>query len=293
MAVDGVLEIDRSADRTRYRDVVYAEVPGFRPLLLDLVVPAEREPTPLVLYLHGGGFAGGTHQVARYPPAHRASEALLARGVAVASVGYRLSGEARFPAQVQDVWAAVRWLGRHGTDVGVDADRMAAWGDSAGGYLTAMLAVTAHRPELTGSAGPGRRIRAGVSWYGPSNLATQPPLGPPAWRNTDPARSPEAKLLGAPVADVPGLAAAASPVSHVTENAAPLLLVHGTADDGVPFAQSEELVAAYDRAGAPIELVAVPGAGHGLRGTELGPLLDRSAGFLVRHLRGPLTGRVG
>jgi dipeptidyl aminopeptidase/acylaminoacyl peptidase len=123
-----------------------------------------------------------------------------------------------------------------------------------------------------------------VSWYGPSNLATQPPLGPPAWRNTDPARSPEAKLLGAPPASVPELAAHASPVSHVTAEAAPLLLVHGTADDAVPFAQSEELVAAYRRAGAPIELVAVPGAGHGLPGVELGPLLGRSADFLVRHL---------
>jgi len=287
MAVDGVLEIDRGADRTGYRDVVYAEVSGFRPLLLDLVVPVRSAPAPVVVYLHGGGFAGGTHQVARYPPGRRATEALLARGVAVASVGYRLSGEARFPAQVHDVWAAVRWLGRHGADVGVDPDRVAAWGDSAGGYLTAMLAVAADRPELAGPVevtGAGRRIRAGVSWYGPSNLATQPRLGPPAWRNTDPARSPEAKLLGAPVATVPELAALASPVSHVTSAAAPLLLVHGTADDGVPFAQSEELVAAYGRAGAPIELVAVPGAGHGLPGIELGPLLDRSADFLVRHL---------
>lgn len=294
MAVDGVLEIDRRADRTGYRDVVYAEVSGFRPLLLDLVVPVARarapeskrepEPVPVVVYLHGGGFAGGTHQLARYPPARRAAEALLARGIAVASVGYRLSGEARFPAQPHDVWAAVRWLGRHGADVGVDPARVGAWGDSAGGYLTALLAVAASRPEPAGPTGHDNRIRAGVSWYGPSNLATQPPLGPPAWRNTDPARTPEAKLLGAPPASVPELAAQASPASQVTAEAAPLLLVHGTADDAVPFAQSEELVAAYRRARAPIELVAVPGAGHGLPGVELGPLLARSADFLVRHL---------
>jgi dipeptidyl aminopeptidase/acylaminoacyl peptidase len=147
-----------------------------------------------------------------------------------------------------------------------------------------MLAVAASRPEPTGPPGHEGGIRGGVSWYGPSNLATQPPLGPPAWRNTDPARSPEAKLLGAPPASVPELATHASPVSHVTTGAAPLLLVHGTADDAVPFAQSEELVAAYRRAGAPIELVAVPGAGHGLPGVELSPLLERSADFLVRHL---------
>jgi len=314
MAVDGVLEIDRRADRTSYRDVVYAELSGFRPLLLDLVVPVlrarapapepsrepepvpesvpepkreperEPEPVPVVVYLHGGGFAGGTHQLARYPAARRATEALLARGVAVASVGYRLSGEARFPAQPHDVWAAVRWLGRHGADVGVDPARLGAWGDSAGGYLTATLAVAASRPEPTGPPGHEGGIRAGVSWYGPTNLATQPRLGPPSWGNSDPALSPEARLLGAPVEAVPELAARASPVTFAAADSAPLLLIHGTADEGVPFSQSEELVAAYRQAGAQIELIPVDGAVHGFPGINLGALLDRSADFLAHHL---------
>jgi acetyl esterase/lipase len=184
MAVDGVVEIERHESRTVYRDVVYAAIRGFRPLVLDLTVPVSAGPVPVVMYIHGGGFAGGTHNAARYVPSRRATEAVTSRGIAVASVGYRLSAEARFPAQVHDVKAAVRWLRHSGAALGIDPARVGAWGDSAGGYLTAMLAVTAQRPELTGSVGTtgaDSSIRAGVSWYGPTNLATQPRLGPPSW----------------------------------------------------------------------------------------------------------------
>jgi acetyl esterase/lipase len=287
MAVDGVVEIECHESRTVYRDVVYAAIRGFRPLLLDLTVPVSTGPVPVVMYIHGGGFAGGTHNAARYVPSRRATEAMTSRGIAVASVGYRLSAEARFPAQVHDVKAAVRWLRHSGTALGIDPTRLGAWGDSAGGYLTAMLAVTAQRSELTGTVGTtgaDSSIRAGVSWYGPTNLATQPRLGPPSWRNSDPALSPEAMLLGAPVEAVPELAARASPVTFAAADSAPLLLIHGTADEGVPFSQSEELVAAYRQAGAQIELVPVDGAGHGFPGINLGALLDRSADFLAHHL---------
>ena len=165
-----------------YRDAVYARVVGFRPLMLDLYVPVAPGSVAVVVYLHGGAFTGGTHKISRDPLGVRVARVMAARGIAVASVGYRLSAEARFPSQVHDVKAAVRWLRHHARELGIDPDRIGVWGASAGGYLAAMLAVTEGHPELDGRVGvvgEDSGITAGVSWYGPANLATQPRLGPP------------------------------------------------------------------------------------------------------------------
>ncbi|EIV96577.1 alpha/beta hydrolase fold domain-containing protein [Frankia sp. QA3] len=284
-----VPDAERHGDRIMYRDAVYARIPGFRLLMLDLVVPTAPDPVPVVLYLHGGGFSVGTHKTSWDVLGRQVTEVMVARGIAVASVGYRLSGEMRFPGPLHDVKAAVRWLKHHGAHLGVDPTRVGAWGGSAGGYLTAMLAVTAQHAELEGDVGvtPGdSSIKAGVSWYGPANLAAQPRLGPPTMGNTDPACSPEARLLGAAVDTVPALAAHASPITHATPDSAPLLLVHGTLDDGVPLAQSEDLLAAYRRVNASIKLIRVPDAGHGFKDIDAAPLLRVSAEFLAEELTG-------
>jgi acetyl esterase/lipase len=282
-----VADVERRGDRVLHRDAVYAEVSGFRPLMLDIEVPVAAVPVAAVVYLHGGGFAGGTHKLCRDPLGARVAEVMGARGIAMASVGYRLSAETRFPSVVHDVKAALRWLRRHASALGIDPRRIGAWGGSAGGYLVAMLAATDGRPELEGQigiTGEDSGITAGVSWYGPANLASQPRFGPPEWNNTDPSLSPEAKLLGAPVETVPDLAALASPVTHVTSRSAPMLLVHGQRDQGVPLGQSEELVAAYRRAGASVELMVVPDGDHGFPGVDIIPMLSASAEFLGHHL---------
>ena len=204
----------------------YATVPGVRPLELDLYLPTSTAPAPVVVFLHGGGWRVGSRHSAG--PAFASSapfEQVAAAGIAVASVDYRLSGEAVWPAQLHDVKAAVRWLRLRSDDLALDPDRIAAWGESAGGHLAALLGLTADRPDLEGdigSAGPSSRVTAVAAWYAPSDIgAVATDLGADP---TDPS-SREAQLLGAPVASVPDLAAQASPVSYASAAAPPFLLL--------------------------------------------------------------------
>jgi acetyl esterase/lipase len=271
-----------------HRDIQYAAISGFRPLLLDLTVPRRAEPVPVVAYLHGGGFRVGTHRSQGNPLVDQLADALLPRGIALASIQYRLSGEARFPGPLHDVKAAVRWLKINGAELGLDPLRIAAFGDSAGGYFASMLATTDGIDDLDGELNTtelGSGVAAAVSWFGPAHLPSQPPLGPKSLGGTDPAHSPEAEFLGAVVASVPDLAEYASPVRHVRSNSAPILLMHGTQDDGVPIEQSERLRDAYSAAGAPAELVIVPGGDHGFTTVDRAALVRESVDFLESHLR--------
>lgn len=280
-------EPERRAGCVLYRDAVVARIVGFRPLMLDLVTPWTKAPVPLVVYIHGGGFASGSNKLWLDPLGELVTHRLIEAGIAVASIQYRLSAEARFPAQVHDVKAALRWLRHFAPGLGLAESSFAAWGESAGGYLAAMLAVTADRAELAGEVGvtgPSSAVQAAVSWYGPANLATMPALGPPELQLVDAADSPESRLLGAPVHTVPDLAAVASPVTYVSATAAPIQLVHGDRDPGVPIGQSEELAAAYERARASVELIRVPGAGHGLHEVDRAALVDVGVRFLRQHL---------
>ncbi|MGI5325353.1 alpha/beta hydrolase fold domain-containing protein [Actinomadura nitritigenes] len=228
--------------------VEYAAEAGYRPLLLDLYLPPV-DRAPVVLFVHGGGWRRGTrrdfgHEFAGWRPSP--FERIAEAGFAVASVDYRLSGEARYPAQLHDVRAAVAWLRGHGAGHGFDGSRIVAWGESAGAHLAALAALT----------GPG--IEAVVGWYGVYDLSAMPDPHDPGSR--------ESLLLGAPVADVPDLAAEAGPIAHVHAGAPPFQLWHGTADRSVPMAQSERMAAALDAAGVPVEFRPVEGADHIWRG---------------------------
>jgi acetyl esterase/lipase len=254
--------------------LAYAAPLGFRPLLLDLYLPARPEPAPLVVFMHGGGWLRGDRSMvsprfASWQPGPLAR--LAADGFAVASVDYRLSGEARFPAQLEDVAAAVDWLAGHAAEYRFDAGRIVLWGESAGAHLAALLGL---RPA-------GARVRGVVDWYGPADLtALDEQVGAAGALTDDPLDSREARLLGAPVAQVPELARAASPVSHVRADAPPFLIAHGTADRMVPFAQSEALAAALAAAGADVRFEAVDGADHMWIGVEdLTPLYDAVVAF--------------
>ena len=196
------------------RAVDYAAQPGYRPLALDLYTPPD--PAPVVLFLHGGGWRVGTRQV--FCPTWRhwrpdPFQRLVSAGIAVASVDYRLSGEAVFPAQLDDVTAAARWLRARAAELAVDAGRIVVCGESAGGHLAALLGLT------------DDSIAGVVDRYGAADLLTMPTPAPD---------SRESQLIGAPVRNAVGLARKASPVTHVHAGAPPFHLAHGTADGSSP-----------------------------------------------------------
>jgi acetyl esterase/lipase len=262
-----------------WRAVEYAVVPGFRPLLLDLVRPDAAGEVPLVVFLHGGGWRVGSRSAmgpmfAGWSPSPFAE--LAAAGFAVASLDYRLTGEATFPAPLDDVRAGLAWLDAHAGELGL-AGRRALWGESAGGHLAALAALT------------GDGVGAVVDWYGPADLAAL--AGDAAATGvaiTDPgaADSREALLLGGRVADRPDAARAASPVAHVHAGAPPFLLRHGNADRFVPARQSQRLAEALRSVGVPVRLDLVEGADHLWLGDPQAArtAFDDAVAFLTDHL---------
>ena len=254
------------------RDLVFAEHGGFRPLTLDLH-PAATPASPVVVFVHGGGWRVGSRRTLTPTMTGDAPFArIVSAGLAVASVDYRLSGEARFPTQVDDVAAALAWLRAHGEELGIDATRIVLWGESAGATLAALVALHDDAPVHAG-------VRGVVDWYGPSDLvamaASQGALDDPANR--------EAGWLGHAVGADLDRARAASPVSHVRAGAPPFHLAHGTADGAVPPEQSVALAEALLAAGVDAELTLVPGAGHLWQGeVDRDALLDAAIGFCRR-----------
>jgi acetyl esterase/lipase len=271
--------------------VPYAAVPGFRPLELDLVLPSPGgRAVPLVVFLHGGGWrVGSRHQVG---PAYAGADPgpfarIAAAGIAVASVDYRLTGEARWPAPLHDAAAAVRFVRHRAGELGVDPDRVAVWGESAGGHLAALLGVAGDDVRGTLGADGSSRVAAVAAWYTPSDLRALP-----ADAGTDPdaADTREAAMLGAPLSARPDLAAQASPVAHVESAPGPLppfLLLHGDDDHFVPTAQSVRFAGVLTAAGADVVLHRYAGADHLWLGSPdaAADALDRTMAFLRERLR--------
>ncbi|MGY1631803.1 alpha/beta hydrolase fold domain-containing protein [Geodermatophilus sp. SYSU D01186] len=262
---------------TVYRDVVYAEVAGLD-LQVDLYLPDAR-PAPLCLWLHGGGWMRGSRT-------DRAQERLVPmarRGVAVAAVQYRLSGQAVFPAQLDDVRAAIRWLRAHAGEYGLDAGRIGAWGASAGGHLASLVALV--HDERDAELGDSS-IQAVVPWFAPSDLlrmATDVPEGPrpPFLSGPMPEPPHEARLLGVEAAaSRPEEARAASPVTHAHAGAPPFLLVHGDSDGLIPSQHSRRLYEALRAQGAEASLWLLHGANHEDPAFEEPASLAAVSGFL-------------
>lgn len=252
-------------------EIDYAQPAGFRPLSLDLRIPDAAVPgaaAPVVVFLHGGGWLRGSRRVFTPGIGPAASfDRIVAAGFAVASCEYRLSGEALFPAQLDDVAAALAWLHAHGLEYGVDASRLVLWGVSAGATLAA----------LTGLARDD--VRGVVDWFGPADLLTmaEHATGEP------PAETREARWLGAPATEIPDAALRASPMAQVRAGSPPFHISHGTADEHVPFVQSEAFVRALRAAGADVEFHPVEGGRHFWQGLEdTGPVFDRALDFVAR-----------
>ncbi|MEZ0163437.1 alpha/beta hydrolase fold domain-containing protein [Kineococcus sp. LSe6-4] len=243
-------------------DVVFSE-PTTGPLSLDLVRPSSAGPVPVVVWVHGGGWFTGDRSLA--PDLTRC---FAARGFAMASVDYRLSGQAPFPAQLHDVRAAVRFLRSHAQEFGLAADRIGLWGSSAGGHLAALGGVTGHLDVLPGEdvvlGAPSAAVQAVSQGYGPVDLvrvvADASPATPPALAG---ANAPEARLLGGPPAERLDLARAASPLTHVSALAPPFQIAHGTADVLVRPDQSVLLHEALAAAGVESTLYLLDGYRHG------------------------------
>jgi acetyl esterase/lipase len=264
-------------------DVPYAGTDNPRQRL-DLYLPKERRgdgPLPLVVFIHGGAWRagdkrGGVRMVAPHADTGR---------FAGASVGYRLSGEAIWPAQIHDCKAAIRWLKANAGKYNLDPDRLAVWGSSAGGHLVAMLGLTADVPELEGTLGPHTdrtsRVTCVVDWFGPSEFLHM--NDEPGSMDHLAANSPESLLIGCPIAENKDKARAVSPVTYVSKGDAPHLIMHGDKDRTVPHDQSVRLAAALEKAGVPCTFVTIKGAGHGFGGPEIH---ERVRLFLEKHLLG-------
>lgn len=280
------------ADGVRWlRDVEYALIPGYRPLLLDLSIPNAHGPVPLVVLIHGGAWLGGTKNIelGGLDDFGAVRARLHEEGFAVAAVQYRLSGEAAFPAQLHDIKAAIRWLRTAAPAVGIDPGRIASLGASAGGHLAVFLGTNTTVPELEGTVGltgTSSAVTASVGWYPPTRLDTMESESIPGTPFTahSAADSPESRLIGHTVGERPDLARYASPIAHVNDATAPTLLVHGTLDQVVPHQQSIAYHGALDEAGVPNKLELVEGADHGFFGGDIDAIIDTTVAFLLDQL---------
>jgi acetyl esterase/lipase len=246
-----------------FKDVAYASASPTQ--TLDVYLPTGDGPFPLVINVHGGGFTMGD----KSNPA--LADQLLAAGYAVASVNYRLSGEALAPAQIEDVKAAVRYLRANAADYKLDPDRFAAFGQSAGGNLVALLGASCGADAIEGAslgnADASSCVQAVVDWFGPIDFLQMDAqfAGTSCPVTHDAADSPESKLVGAPIQTVPEKVKVMNPITYIDGDEPPYLIQRGSADCNVPPAQSQLL---YDALAAKngadkMTITLLEGAGHG------------------------------
>ncbi|MDP7206641.1 MAG: alpha/beta hydrolase, partial [Pirellulaceae bacterium] len=252
---------------------------------LDLVLPrspSTTTPRPLVVFIHGGGWRNGNKQSGR---------SLVARYVATgkylgATIGYRLSDEATWPAQIHDCKAAIRWLRAHAGQYGIDPDRIGVMGTSAGGHLVAMLGVSGGIKEMEGTIGEHldqlSSVQCVVDMFGPTELLTMDDYPGKLVHNSP--DSPESRLVGGALQENKGISRNASPVTHVSRNDAPTLIVHGNKDPVVPFNQSERFFELLQKARVDVNLIQMIDGGHG--GFQSRELDKRVDAFFARHLLG-------
>ena len=261
------------------RDIAYAGTKNSRQML-DLLLPEKRvgeKPLPVLAYIHGGGWrAGNKNSGARWIATH-----IQSGRVAGVSIGYRLSGEAQWPAQIHDCKAAIRWIRANAKKYNLDPNRIAVIGTSAGGHLVAMLGTSGGVKELEGKLGPhldqSSRVQCVIDLFGPTALLQ---MG----EKQNAPTSAESKLIGAPLQSAKAKSREASPMTHVTKGDSPYLIIHGDRDRLVPFNQSVIFHAALKKAGVESTLITVKNGGHGRFPREATD--KRVQLFLERHFFG-------
>lgn len=265
-------------------DIPYAETDHPRQRL-DLLLPKNRaddKPLPVVVAIHGGAWMGGDKRQVLPRLFPYVTEGKYA-GV---SVGYRLSQDAIWPAQIHDCKAAIRWIRGNAKKYNLDPERIGVIGWSAGGHLVAMLGTAGDVKELEGDLGnfddQSSRVSCVVDFFGPADMLT---IGehPSQMKHFAP-DSPEAKLLGVPILEDKEKARSASPIAFVSKDDPPFLIVHGTNDPLVPYQQSVSFRDALQKSGVPVALITVDNGGHGgFRNPEIERRVDA---FFDAHLRG-------
>jgi acetyl esterase/lipase len=259
-----------------FKDLEY--VPGgHERQKLDIYVPPAAEGTlPLIVWVHGGAWRAGSKdwcQAIRF----------LSEGYVVASVNYRLSQHAMYPAQIIDCKAAIRYLRANAAKYHINPDRIGVWGASAGGHLAALLGTTGNVTKF--DEGPNleqsSRVQAVCDFFGPTDFSKIGDFG--SKMDHYAADSPESRLIGGPVKEKPEAVQNANPITYISKQDPPFLIVHGDADPLVPHNQSELLQEALAAAGVRSRLHIVKGGGHGFNDPEVNTLVER---FFARTLKG-------
>ena len=277
--------------KRKFLDIPYASLSPSQKL--DIYLPdAGAEPFPVIVSIHGGAFMGCDKADMQVLPMLEG----LSRGYAVVAVNYRLSWEAKFPALVHDAKAAIRWIRANAGVYNLNPHRIAAWGGSAGAYLSSMLGVSDGIPELEDLAlgnpeQPGR-VQAVVAWFGPTDFLKMDEqlaasgLAPQEGQRHNGVHSPESLLLGQKITEVPDRVKAANPETYVRPDAPPFFIQHGTRDPVVPVQQSinfaDRLQAVIGRDKVKLELL--EGAEHGDPKFESPENIKKVLDFLDQNL---------
>ncbi len=274
-------------------NIIYSQPNGYRPLLMDIYLPPKtlqekNKNFPLVIYIHGGAWMGGVRQ--RCGAFHDFPEilaSLAAKGYVVASINYRLSSEASFPAPIQDVKTAIKWLRKNAANYKINPDKIATWGASAGGHLSGLAAVSGDVPDLepvqinSDAVNPDEadkvdfskysdKVQAAVCWYGIYDFATMSEQSKknPNSINHDAEDAAEWILLGGnqKTSEQNGKLKQASPITYVNKQTPPMLLMAGDNDIIVPYYQSQEMGEALKKANNKSKVIIIPGVGHSFIG---------------------------
>lgn len=258
--------------------------------MLDLLLPRNRSdgPLPVVVFIHGGAWRNGQKEGGR----RRVAPFVASGNFAGATINYRLSGEAIWPNQIHDCKAAIRWIRANAKKYNLDPDRIGVWGTSAGGHLVSMLGTSGDVASMDGTIGPhtdfSSRVACVADFYGPTDFLTMNKTAPPGARlDHDAPNSPESQLIGGPIQENPDKVAKANPITYISSDDPPFLIVHGTLDPTVSHNQSELLHTAFKKARVDTTMISVEGGGHG-RG--FGPKANEFVeAFFEHHLRGNTT----
>lgn len=271
---------------TTYEAIEYA-APAGEALLMDLRVPDGRGPHPVILYLHSGAWITGNREGG--PAIRQAS-----RGYAVASIDYRLAPAHIWPAQVEDAKAAVRWLRANAARFDLDPNRIGVFGASAGGHIAAVLGTSGGVDSLEGlelgNAQFSSKVKVVVDFYGPTDLLKiEEQKLPCIPLDGNAPNMPPSLLMGCPIQECKEKTATANPITYVSKDDPPFLILHGMLDCLVPWKQSVILQEALEKSGVDSRLILIPNGEHGGRQFDTAPNKQAVDDFLDKHLRGPVA----